>query len=421
MRPAFHFTPAAGWINDPHGFRHHDGEYHAFFQYLPGRTEWSPDIHWGHAKGPDLLSLGSLPVAIAPGDGDGGIWTGSLVVDSTTEAAARIFYTSTTSRTTTDGRIRVATPEAPTGCRGRKGRVRRRHPRRHGALPRPVGVPRRRRLEHGAQRSPPGRLGGAGLVPLGRPGRLDVSAAAALRPRRMAAAFRRRRTPCGSARSCSRLDGRHVLVLSGEDEGGRGTSATPSGGGPTAGSTPGSWGRLSFSRSPTRPRSSAMQRTARRSSSGSTEIRGTGLGGCAEHPVPAGTRGRRTGPGAASGSRALPLAPSRGRMSRARRPTSCGPRAPARSFDRRRRRRARRAADDRRRLLDRDRGAVVGPAGRWRCADRRGRSDPRGRRPSAACTACRSRHPLVSRSSAMPTLSSHTRWSAPSRARATRA
>ena len=64
MRPAFHFTPAAGWINDPHGLRHHDGEYHAFFQYIPERTEWSEDIHWGHAKGADLLSLEELPVAI---------------------------------------------------------------------------------------------------------------------------------------------------------------------------------------------------------------------------------------------------------------------------------------------------------------------------------------------------------------------
>ena len=35
MRPAFHFTPAAGWINDPHGLRHWNGEYHAFFQEHP--------------------------------------------------------------------------------------------------------------------------------------------------------------------------------------------------------------------------------------------------------------------------------------------------------------------------------------------------------------------------------------------------
>ena len=35
MRPAFHFTPAAGWINDPHGLRRWNGENHAFFQYVP--------------------------------------------------------------------------------------------------------------------------------------------------------------------------------------------------------------------------------------------------------------------------------------------------------------------------------------------------------------------------------------------------
>ena len=81
MRPEFHFTATSGWINDPHGITYRDGEYHAFFQYVPDRTDWAPNCHWGHARGADLLSLQELPVAIAPGDGDGGIWTGSLVTD----------------------------------------------------------------------------------------------------------------------------------------------------------------------------------------------------------------------------------------------------------------------------------------------------------------------------------------------------
>jgi hypothetical protein len=77
MRPDFHFTAATGWINDPHGITYRDGEYHSFFQYVPGRTDWAPHCHWGHARGTDLFSLTELP--IAPGEGDGGIWTGSLV------------------------------------------------------------------------------------------------------------------------------------------------------------------------------------------------------------------------------------------------------------------------------------------------------------------------------------------------------
>lgn len=121
MRPAFHFTPAAGWINDPHGLRYHDGEYHVFFQHLPDRTEWSYEMHWGHAKGPDLLSLEELPIAISPGDGDGGIWTGSLAVDD--EDAARIFYTSTDEPVLDLGRIRMAVPDAADWLAWRKGGV----------------------------------------------------------------------------------------------------------------------------------------------------------------------------------------------------------------------------------------------------------------------------------------------------------
>lgn len=109
MRPEFHFTATSGWINDPHGITYRDGEYHAFFQYVPDRTDWAPNCHWGHARGADLLSLQELPVAIAPGDGDGGIWTGSLVTDA--DGWTRIFYTSTSTPNFGIGRIRVATPD----------------------------------------------------------------------------------------------------------------------------------------------------------------------------------------------------------------------------------------------------------------------------------------------------------------------
>ncbi|GAA1980427.1 glycoside hydrolase family 32 protein [Microbacterium pumilum] len=119
MRPDFHFTPAAGWINDPHGLHHWKGEYHAFYQYVPERTEWSEDIHWGHAKGLDLLSLEELAVAIFPGDGDVGIWTGSLVVDD--EDAAHIFYTSVSQPVLDHARIRIATPVDPDWATWRKG------------------------------------------------------------------------------------------------------------------------------------------------------------------------------------------------------------------------------------------------------------------------------------------------------------
>ena len=79
MRPVLHFTANSGWINDPHGITFRNGQYDVFFQYVPGQTVWAPNCHWGHAVGPDLMSLQERGVAIAPGEGDGGIWTGSLV------------------------------------------------------------------------------------------------------------------------------------------------------------------------------------------------------------------------------------------------------------------------------------------------------------------------------------------------------
>jgi beta-fructofuranosidase len=106
MRPRFHFTPQTGWINDPHGITFRDGRYHAFFQYVPDSTSWALNCHWGHAAGDDLLSLSELPIALSPGAGDDGVWTGSLVVAA--DDRARIFYTSVAKPNVNLGRIRVA-------------------------------------------------------------------------------------------------------------------------------------------------------------------------------------------------------------------------------------------------------------------------------------------------------------------------
>ena len=109
MRPSLHFTAASGWINDPHGITFHGGVYHLFHQYVPDSSVWAPSCHWGHAVGGDLLTWEHRSVAIAPGDGDDGIWTGSLVRD--VDGSARILYTSVVQPGIGIGRIRVATPE----------------------------------------------------------------------------------------------------------------------------------------------------------------------------------------------------------------------------------------------------------------------------------------------------------------------
>jgi beta-fructofuranosidase len=107
MRPALHFTPASGWINDPHGITARDGKYDVFYQHVPNRTVWAPNCHWGHATGSDLLTLAEQPVAIAPGDGDDGIWTGCIVEDGNDTTA---FYTATSIPDFGIGRVRVAHP-----------------------------------------------------------------------------------------------------------------------------------------------------------------------------------------------------------------------------------------------------------------------------------------------------------------------
>ena len=121
LRPQFHFTAAHGWINDPHGITYRDGGYDVFYQYVPDSTIWQPNCHWGHARGADLFSLRELPVAIAPGDGDGGIWTGSLVVDDHQRAHA--LYTSTDALDFGIGQIRSAAPTDAEWLQWRKGPV----------------------------------------------------------------------------------------------------------------------------------------------------------------------------------------------------------------------------------------------------------------------------------------------------------
>ncbi len=64
-RPVYHFSPRAGWLNDPNGFSFYKGRYHLFYQYHPYNSYWGP-MHWGHAVSKDMINWEYLPCALAP-------------------------------------------------------------------------------------------------------------------------------------------------------------------------------------------------------------------------------------------------------------------------------------------------------------------------------------------------------------------
>ncbi|MBU9726075.1 glycoside hydrolase family 32 protein [Diplocloster modestus] len=78
-RPGAHFSPPAGWVNDPNGLIFFEGYYHLYYQYDPdGLTHGA--MHWGHARSTDLIHWEYLPVALYP-DEHGEIFSGSMVYD----------------------------------------------------------------------------------------------------------------------------------------------------------------------------------------------------------------------------------------------------------------------------------------------------------------------------------------------------
>jgi fructan beta-fructosidase len=79
-RPQVHFSPKAGWMNDPNGMIYYNDQYHLYFQYYPYSSVWGP-MYWGHATSKDLVHWQEQPIALYP-DSLGSIFSGSIVADS---------------------------------------------------------------------------------------------------------------------------------------------------------------------------------------------------------------------------------------------------------------------------------------------------------------------------------------------------
>lgn len=79
-RGRFHFSPQAGWMNDPNGLVHYRGTYHLYFQHNPHSLEWDT-MHWGHATSPDLVHWTQQPIALHPDVHPGALFSGGGVVD----------------------------------------------------------------------------------------------------------------------------------------------------------------------------------------------------------------------------------------------------------------------------------------------------------------------------------------------------
>ena len=80
-RPQFHFTPPAGWLNDPVGMFYYEGEYHLHYLGAPGKANgmgWGDT--WVHLVSKDMLHWQELAPSV-PGAG-GSIGGGSVVVDT---------------------------------------------------------------------------------------------------------------------------------------------------------------------------------------------------------------------------------------------------------------------------------------------------------------------------------------------------
>lgn len=96
LRPALHFSPFSGWMNDPNGLCKVGDTCHLFYQFHPHGTEWGP-MHWGHAASEDLYHWRHYPVFLQPEQNlealgaTGGAFSGTAFRDE--DGSTRFYFT----------------------------------------------------------------------------------------------------------------------------------------------------------------------------------------------------------------------------------------------------------------------------------------------------------------------------------------
>jgi len=80
-RPQIHYSRDTGWLSDPNGLYHLDGEWHLMFQGFSNREGLYKGTNWDHAVSTDLLHWEHLPVVFKGGN-QISYYSGSVYVDT---------------------------------------------------------------------------------------------------------------------------------------------------------------------------------------------------------------------------------------------------------------------------------------------------------------------------------------------------